>query len=126
MALSNYLAELWGISIAVISLVFLIKEKHLKRLFALMENEDNLLLCGLASLVIGFSMVLSHNIWVKNWQVIVTIIGWISLLKGLSILFIPELVKKWTKKLETSPFLPFALLITIFIGLAITYLGFTA
>ena len=43
MVLSNYLAEIWGISLVVISLAFLIKEKHLKRLFAAIETEDNLL-----------------------------------------------------------------------------------
>lgn len=126
MILSNYLAEIWGISLVVISLALLIKEKHLKRLFAQMETEEHFFLWGLITFVIGIAMVLTHNIWIKNWQVIITIFGWVSLIKGLSILFFPEFVKNRVKKMENAPFLPFALLIAVFIGLALTYFGFSA
>ena len=126
MALSNYLAEIWGISIVVVSLAFLIKERHLKRLFASIETEDNLFMWGLVNFVIGISMVLTHNIWVKDWQIVITIFGWLSILKGLFLLFSPDFMKRFAKKIEGSPLLPFALLISIFIGLALTYLGFTS
>lgn len=124
--LSNYLAEIWGISIVVVSLALLIKEKHLKRLFAKIETEENFFCWGFISFVIGIAMVLSHNIWVKDWPVIITIFGWLALLKGLAFLFWPEYTKGLAKKMESVPFLPFALVIAIFVGLVITYLGFTA
>ena len=126
MPFSNYLAEVWGISIVAVSLALLIKEKHLKRFYASIETEENFFLWGLISLVAGVAMVLAHNVWVQNWQVIVTLLGWISLIKGLFILFFPELMKRCTKKLENLQLFPIILLISIFIGLAITYFGFTA
>lgn len=126
MELSNYLAQIWGISLAIISLALLVKEKHLKRIFSAIETEQGFFVCGMVNLVIGVAMVLAHNIWVKDWQVVVTILGWISLVKGLSLLFIPETIKGVVKKMENSKFLPFALLVSVFIGLAITYFGFTA
>jgi hypothetical protein len=124
--LSNYLAEVWGISIVVISFAFLIKEKHLKRLFAFVETEEGFFMWGLISFVIGISMVLAHNVWIQNWQVIITVLGWAALIKGLLLLFAPELMKKWAKKIENASFLPFVLVIFLFIGLVITYFGFTA
>ena len=124
--LTNYLAEIWGISLVIVCLALLIKEKHLKRLFASMETEDNLFSWGLISFVMGVAMVLAHNVWVKNWQVAVTVLGWISLAKGLSLLFLPELTKKWVRKMENQQWLPIALVVGVFIGLVITYLGFTA
>lgn len=126
MELSNYLAEIWGISITVVCFALLIKEKHLRRLFASLETEDNLFLWGLISLVLGIAMVLSHNVWTKSWQVVITILGWISLLKGLSLLFIPELTKKWVKMMENKQWLSIALVAGVIVGLIITYLGFTA
>jgi len=126
MSLSNYLAEVWGISIVAVSLALLVKEKHLKRLYASIETEENFFLWGLISLVTGVAMVLAHNVWVQNWQVIVTLLGWISLVKGLFILFFPELMKSCTKKLENKQLFPVILLVSLFIGLVITYLGFTA
>lgn len=124
--LSNYLAEIWGISIVVVCLALLIKETYIKRLFVSFEKEEDLFAWGLATFVIGLAIVLAHNVWVKNWQVVITIIGWVSLIKGLSILFFPELMKKWVKKMENAQFIPFLLVIGVLLGLAITYLGFTA
>lgn len=124
--LSNYLAELWGISLVVISLALLIKDKNIKIIFSKFEKEENLFCCGFVTFAIGLSMVLAHNIWIKNWQVVITIFGWISLAKGLSLLFFPEFVKNLIKKMEGQQWLPFALVISVFIGLALAYFGFTA
>ncbi len=124
--LSNYLAEIWGISIVAVALALLIKEKHLKKLFSEMETGESFFCWGFISFVIGVAMVLSHNIWVKNWQVIITIFGWLAILKGLALLFCPECMKKWAKKIENASFLPFALVIAVIVGLVITYFGFTA
>lgn len=124
--LSNYLAEVWGISIVVVSLACLIKDGQLKRLFVSLETEDNFFLWGLISLVIGIAMILAYNVWASNWQVIITILGWLALIKGLALLFAPGMLKKWAKKIENAPFLPYALVIMTLIGLVITYFGFTA
>ena len=126
MALINYLAEVWGISIIVISFALLIKESYVKKLLASMESEGNLFISGAVSFVIGISMVLSQNIWVRNWQVIITILGWLVLVKGLAIMFFPGSIKNWIRKIDAAQFLPFALLALIIVGLVITYFGFTA
>ncbi len=126
MDISNYLAEVWGISIVIVSLALLIKDKHIKSLFAKIETEESLFLWGFISLIIGLAMVLSYNVWTQSWQVIITILGWLALLKGLALLFLPEYIKKWAKKMENAPFLSYALIIMVLIGLVITYLGFTA
>ena len=126
MTLVNYLAEVWGISIVVVALALLIKENHLKRLFSAIETEENLFMWGLISFVLGVAMVLAYNVWAQGWQVIITILGWLALLKGLALLFMPEMIKNWAKKIESKQWLPIALVILIIIGLVITYLGFTA
>ena len=126
MTLSNFLAELWGISLVLLSLSLLIKEKYVKRLFAAVEEEATAFCWGMTALIIGVAMVLSHNVWVQNWQVVITIFGWLSLIKGLSLLFFPELAKEWVGKIKDKQWLPIALVVALFIGLALTYLGFTA
>ena len=124
--LSNYLAEVWGISIVVISLALLIKEKHLKSLFAKIETEESLFLWGFISFVIGIAMVLAYNVWTQGWQVIITILGWLALIKGLVLLFLPEHMKKWAKKMKMHNGCRLHWLILVFVGLVITYFGFTA
>ena len=126
MALSNYLAEIWGILIVILSLALLLKDSYVKRLFASMEDEGKVFMWAVVTLVIGVSMALAHNVWVKNWQVVITLFGWASLIKGLALLFCPEVMKKWVKKVENSQLIPFALLVGVFIGLVLVYLGFMA
>ena len=126
MALINYLAEVWGISMAIIGLALLVKERHLKSLFAKIETEESLFIWGIISLVMGIAMILSYNVWMAGWQVLITIFGWVALLKGICLLFVPEMTKKWAKKMENSPMLPIGLLIMVFVGLALVYLGFVS
>ncbi|MGD0576973.1 MAG: hypothetical protein ABSA74_02795 [Candidatus Staskawiczbacteria bacterium] len=122
----NYLAQIWGISIVVISFALLVKDGHLKSLMAKIETDESLFLWGFISLIIGLAMVLSYNVWMQSWQVIITILGWLALLKGLCLLFMPEQMKKWAKKMYGQQWLSIYLIVLLFIGLVITYLGFTA
>jgi len=127
MNLLNYLAEILGISLVIIPLALLINPKYLKRLFVEADNEITIFFVGILSLVVGLAMTLDYNIMqAQNWQVIITIIGWLALLKGLFLLFLPEYTKKWVKKMENQQWLPIALVVLVFVGLIITYLGFTA
>jgi uncharacterized membrane protein len=125
MALTNYLAEVWGISTVIISFALLIKDGHLKKFFASVENEESFFLWGFISLIIGIATIVAYNIWAWNWQIIITLLGWAALLKGLLLLFVPESMKSLAKKLNNEQWLPIWLVILIFAGLAITYLGFT-
>ena len=57
-------------------------------------------LAGFITLIIGMLLVQYHNIWVKNWTVLITIIGWMSLLKGIMLIAFPRFIssfKGWYK-----------------------------
>lgn len=126
MAFVNYLAEVWGISIVVISFALLANEKHLRSIFAKIETDESLFVWGFISLIIGIAMILAYNVWAQGWQVIITVLGWLALIKGLVLLFLPEQMKKWAKKINIQKWMPFYLVVLIIIGLVITYFGFTA
>ena len=122
----NYLAEVWGISLVVIPLAMLVKEKYVKQLFTSVENDATFFFWGVISFLIGLTMILAFNVWSQSWQVVITILGWATLLKGLVVLFFPELAKKYARKIASQNWLPIALIVLVFIGLIITYFGFTA
>ena len=55
---------------------------------------------GFFTLVLGAVLVEYHNIWVKNWTVLITVIGWMSLLKGIRLVTFPKSIsafKNWYK-----------------------------
>ena len=78
---------------------------------------------GLLSLTLGMLLVEYHNIWVKDWPVLITIIGWAAVVKGIMFIAYPKAMaffKPWYKKTERWGILLIA------IGLLFGYFGFLA
>ncbi len=46
---------------------------------------------GALLFVAGLSIVHAHNLWVRGWPVMVTLVGWFVMLLGLFRMFAPEL-----------------------------------
>ena len=47
----------------------------------------------------GLAIVLVHNVWVADWRVIITLLGWLLLVRGAVRILIPDQVKPFGKKL---------------------------
>jgi uncharacterized protein YjeT (DUF2065 family) len=125
MAISNYLAELFGFTFVVFSLALLINPKNIKKLFSLLEDETYMFFGGLISFIIGVAILLLHNVWAKDWVIVVTIFGWLSVIKGMMFLFCPNCVQKAANKIKEKDWLSVALVVMVFFGLALVYSGFT-
>ena len=126
MELSNFLANVFGISIIAVSLSLLSYPKIIKKIFESMQNEPTLFFTGVVSFVIGISMILTHNIWVYDWKVIVTILGWAILLKGVIRLFLPDMVMGIARRMKNSQWITFILVLNVIFGCVLVYFGFTA
>jgi len=76
---------------------------------------------GFITLIIGMLLIAYHNIWVKNWTVLITIIGWVSLLKGVVLIAFPQFIsffKNWYKNTRAWGIFMIAM------GLLFGYFGF--
>ncbi len=127
MTIVNFLAELWGFSIVIICFALLIKPKNIECLLALVEDSATLFLLGLINVILGVALVLSYNVWELNWEVIITIVGWLVLLRGVIILFFPEFIHAVVAKVKTQylNILPMVLVVGVLLGCALVYLGLT-
>lgn len=47
-------------------------------------------LSGVLLFIAGLSIIRVHNIWIRGWQTTLTLVGWFSLLLGLSRMFFPH------------------------------------
>jgi hypothetical protein len=57
---------------------------------ALLQNPSMTLILGVITLAAGLAMVLAHNIWSGGTLVVVvTLVGWMALVKSLFFLFLP-------------------------------------
>jgi len=46
--------------------------------------------CGCVGIIAGVLLINYHNIWVNNWQVLITIMSWLFLIGGVVIVLFPK------------------------------------
>ena len=74
---------------------------------------------GLLFFVGGLSIIRVHNFWVRNWAILITLIGWLTIILGLLRMFFP------TAKQSGSNFSTYLLLIVLsIIGLFLSLKGY--
>jgi len=97
MDISKFLSKAIGIYLIIISIAMFINlpqfESHVNLLIG---NAPLMFITGIFTLILGIIAVLIHNIWQWNWRVFITIIVWITLLKGVSLLIYPQFIDKIT------------------------------
>jgi hypothetical protein len=47
---------------------------------------------GFTAVVLGSLIVYLHNLWVGDWRLLITVIGWAALIKGVAIMALPGFV----------------------------------
>jgi hypothetical protein len=60
-------------------------------------------LTGLMILPVGLAIVLTHNVWVANWPVLITILGWLTIVSGALRLLAPRQAMDMGRKLYAKP-----------------------
>lgn len=90
-----------------------------------MDHPALILFGGFINLVFGSLIIISHNIWVSDWRVMITIIGWLLFIRGIVWLAIPSVMVRWVGKM-TGSFKPFyiATIVGFIIGIILCYYGF--
>lgn len=81
-------------------------------------------LSGVAMFVAGLMVVRAHNLWTRNWRVLVTLSGWSFLVLGLLRMFTASRYQRATT--ETSPEVFMVLEVCLLIvALVITYKAYS-
>ena len=104
----------------------LVNPDFYKRLFEdFIEHASVLYLGGIMALAIGYLILAFHNTWTMDLSVIITIIGYIALIKGIAIIVQPKLMIALSKAfVQKEGVLKIQGIAVIIIGLAFSFLGF--
>ena len=124
-----FLARLIGVFALVLSLSELAhKQSMVETATALVRDRPLLLMLGMLGLLAGLAMVLAHNVWSGGaLPVVVTLFGWILLIRGALLLFLPpEAVAGMMDFLHFEQLFYVYAGITLVLGLYLTYGGFSA
>jgi hypothetical protein len=85
METSIFLAKLIGPMFLVMGLAVLINPEGTRRMGREFIDSDALIfLSGVITLPVGLAIVITHNVWVAGWPVIITIFGWLAVLAGIA------------------------------------------
>jgi hypothetical protein len=68
--------------------------KLLGRIIKYTEDKTITISTGYITFLLGLITVVLHNIWVADWRVAITILGWTTLFKGITKIGFPEHVHK--------------------------------
>src|SRR5712691_7383356 len=88
---SIFLAKLIGPLFFFIGVTLLVNHEAF-RLMAdqLVRNFALIYISGAIALVAGLAVVTLHNVWVRDWRVAVTIIGWLGVIGGIVRIVVPQ------------------------------------
>lgn len=93
MDLTIFLAKFWG-SLFMILGAFSVSAGLMKRVIGYTEDRTVTIATGYITMLLGLATVVAHNVWVWDWPLVVTILGWGTLLKGIEKVAFPDRVHK--------------------------------
>ncbi len=115
--------QILGIVYFAVGLGILISPRfYAKMMKDLLDNRPVIYLSGFITITLGYFLVTFHNSWSAEWGLIITILGWVALLKGVVILLLPKTFIKIAKSMYH--FLRFSAAIITIGGALLIYLGY--
>lgn len=100
-----FLAQLIGPVMLAVGVGIFFSRDYYMKVYRHLESETlAVLMSGIAALVIGIVMVMTHNIWSGFVPTVVTLVGWLSILKGLMLIVMPKAVNRIGDRLPASWF----------------------
>ena len=121
MELTIFFARLWGIFFIVFGSLFIIT-RQLGRTIEMTDDKAFVISTGYITFLMGLVTVILHNIWVASWEVVITILGWSTLLKGISKIGFPEMIHKQAQRFKKKQWLSAVFLILL--GAWLMYMSF--
>ena len=98
MATSRYIARLMGPVLLVIGIGMVMGmltegDGYSSLLKEFIGSRALIFLTGMAALLAGVAIINAHNLWVPDWRVVITVLGWLFILRGFMNLVFPITVQ---------------------------------
>jgi hypothetical protein len=130
MTTSRYIARLMGpvlltIGVGMVFGMLLEGDAYSSLMKEFIASRALIFITGALALTAGLAIVNAHNLWVPDWRVIVTILGWLAILRGIMNLVFPLTVQTLGDRMIASHAGVLAgAAITIVIGVILSVMGY--
>ncbi|KTD19025.1 hypothetical protein [Legionella jordanis] len=96
---SYFLAQIVGMYFLIMAIIMLARVNFYRRIITgLTGNYGTIVVAASFALIVGLIMVLTHNFWLWTPHVMVTIVGWLILIKAILWLSIPDTMAAISKQ----------------------------
>ena len=126
MTTSIIIAKIIGPTFLILAISMLLNRRYYQEVYdELLDNPALIYFGGLLGIILGTSIISFHNIWIKEWPLLITIIGWIIFIKSILLLFLPESFGNFARRIALfSKYLSFAAILWLLMGLYLILMGF--
>ncbi len=127
MDVSIIIARMICIVYLSVGIGFAFSSSYYNQAFKKIVNDSTyLFLGGWVAACMGAVMVHIHNLWVNDWRMLITIISWTILLKGIVLLAFPRVIRAFEEWFTPRGIQNYFLPTVMMLGLIFGYYGFFA
>lgn len=122
---SIFLARVIGLYMLIAGFAVLVKGKRYREIVEqFVDDKALMLIVAIITLILGLLLVISHNLWVADWRVAITILAWVTMASAILRLFFPEAVVAMAQKFKMGVFFRVLAVVIMAVGAYLTYQGF--
>jgi hypothetical protein len=123
MNIANTLAVLMGTTLVILGITVFNKPYFHAVMTDLANSKGLVWITGLVTFVMGMVIVALHNVWSADWRVIVTLLGWLTVIKGAVILLFPSSMLLLYRRFLSDRLLTYSGIYAVVLGALLLFLG---
>ena len=126
MELSIFLAKLFGIYMLAVGVLWALRGDMLAQVMEeFFDNRALVFVSGLLALFVGIAIAIGHSVWEPNWRGLITLFGYLSILRGVARIGFPDAPRKRAIGLVSGGSRWVLLVFVLAVGGYLTWAGFT-
>lgn len=116
---TEFLATVLGWYLLCFGLLVLIRRERMRALVSdILAQPGLFFLLALITFVLGLLIVVTHNVWIRAWPVLITVLGWLMVIASLLRLFFMDEARGWGRAFMKEPMrITVAAVVSLIIGL---------
>ena len=126
MGSANFIAQIIGLLFCIDAVGVLVNTAFYRRIVEeFIESPALCYLGGILALFFGLFILNFNNAWTADWTVIITIIGWLSVVKGVLLIVFPKVYLNFSNWMRMGDaMMRYIGIIYLLLGLFLTFKGF--
>jgi glucose uptake protein GlcU len=97
MDVTIFFARFLGGFFLIFGILFIVT-RQLGKTIEMTDDKAFVISTGYITLLMGLVTVILHNVWVPDWRVVITLLGWFTLIKGIMKVGFPEHIHKQAQR----------------------------